>query len=144
MSFELVEIPPRKQFQAGLQEGQCSLNKDGRFIARAEDLELLGIKDKAVVLADTGSLRLAIRAPRDNESLGTLTVHIIKKLIGPKGKKKHVPTPRRSIDVRHALQRLALEPDAVKGRRDAVTRDNLFIIAVADPTVSEKRKLKQP
>lgn len=121
--FEIVE---RGTWGPGppLESGQCAIGADGRALFRREDLQLVRIDDLAIVLADTSTLRIAVRAPRDGEQKRAMQVGIVKT-------DKGADSGKRAISIARALKRLALEVRACRGRLDLVTKEDLLILNLA-------------
>jgi hypothetical protein len=108
VSFEIVE-PGSWKAAEPLGEGEVSLGKGGTLLARREDLELVGIKHYAIVLADAGTLRVGLRAVRDGEQQQSVAACIVRCKNGR-------DSGRRRINVARAARRLGLEPAAIVGR----------------------------
>jgi len=110
MSFEIVE-PGRFAPADPLQEGQCSVSKAGKLTLRSADLDKVGVTHCAVVLADRGNLRIALRAVRDGEQQSSIAVTVI-------GNHKGKDTGRRSLSATRALGVPGVKPEAAAGRYD--------------------------
>jgi hypothetical protein len=121
MGFEIVKPGELASFDA-IEEGQVSISRSGDATFRREDLDLVKIGAYAIVLADPETLRLAVRAPRDNERLESVAVGVI-----TKGKEKK-DAGRRRIRLTRAIKRLDLTCEAVAGRFDLLAKDDLIII----------------
>jgi len=123
VSFEVI---PRGLWQATdpLKTGQCAIDRDGRIMFRSEDLELVKIGGFALVLADTSTLRLAVRPPHAGEAARAMQVTVMKKKSG-------ADTKRRAINVKRAIKALCLDPAAVKGRYNLTTKNDLLIVNLA-------------
>ncbi len=123
MSFEVIA---RGHWQAGepLKSGEVAIASDGRLMFLAEDLELVKIDAFAILLADTGTLRLAVRPPHVGEAGRAMQVTAVKKKGG-------ADTKRRAINGKRAIKALCLECPAVKGRYKLVTKDDLLIVNLA-------------
>lgn len=112
MGFEVVPRGERS-FAERLPEGFASLSRKGKLTVRKADLELAGISDSAVVLADAGTLRLGLRAPRPDEVAIAMRV-------GALGKRpKNV---RCGISVARAVKTLGLTLAAAAGRYELTTK----------------------
>jgi hypothetical protein len=116
-----------------LEKGQASISRSGDGTFRVQDLELAGIKNYAVVLADKETLRLAVRAPRDNERLDSVAVGIVRK-----GAAK-VDAGRRRIRLARGIKHLDLTPEAVAGRFDLLAKDDLLILPLIGTDGSEAK-----
>ncbi|MGE0481831.1 MAG: hypothetical protein AB7Q17_15315 [Phycisphaerae bacterium] len=124
MSFELVE-PGAWNRQPPLEEGQVAIDATGTATMRAADLESAGIAHYCIVLADAGTLRIAIRAPRDDERALSVAVSVVRH-----GKEQR-DAGRRRVSLGRAIKRCGVEIDAVRGRYDLRTKDDLLIIDLA-------------
>ena len=131
MSFEIVE-PGQFAFQKGLEPGEVSLNRCGRLMLRVEDLETASIGPHyAIVLADAGNLRIALRAVRDGEESQSVAICTVR------GSRAGRDSRRRAVHVTRALKRLGIEPAAAAGRYELFTKGEgpaalLIINLVAD------------
>lgn len=123
MAFKVYQ-PKRIEIDP-LQSGQVSIDKGGNARFLREDLDLVGIGDSVVVLTDELTLRVALRKPRPSDAGRTMTVSSPK---GPHGTDK----TRAYIRLSGALRELRLEPEAVKGRYELTTKDDLLIVNLAD------------
>lgn len=123
MSFQVIE---RGRWQAAepLRSGEVAINGDGRLMFVAEDLELVKVGAFAVLLADTGTLRLAVRPPHTGEAGRAMQVTVVR---GKNGRDMR----RRAINGKRAIKALCLECPAVKGRYKLVTKDDLLIVNLA-------------
>jgi hypothetical protein len=102
MAFTVVGY--RSLRLAKVREHYASLGKSGLASIAVADLEAVGVKSRAVVLADADTFRLGLRAPRSGEADTAATV-------GGKGKDK-----RRSVNLTPALRTLGVKPAEVAGR----------------------------
>ncbi|MGD8450696.1 MAG: hypothetical protein PVJ57_02660 [Phycisphaerae bacterium] len=109
MSFELVESGDFGGGGEALAEGECSLRKGGKLVAHAADLALVNIGNYAMVMADAGTLRIALRAVRDGEEAKSYACSVVRRA-------NKTDSGRREINVLRALHRLNLTPEAVVGR----------------------------
>jgi hypothetical protein len=66
MSFEIIE-PGTNPIADPLPSGCCSIGAGGVLAAWQADLDLVAIRDRAVVLVDRDNSRIALRACRDGE-----------------------------------------------------------------------------
>ncbi|GMU22836.1 MAG: hypothetical protein AMXMBFR13_29200 [Phycisphaerae bacterium] len=124
MSFKEY-VPKEMTMQAPLEEGFASIDKNGTGRFHTEDLGLVGIGDLAVVMTDEITMRLALRAARQEEGRKALRVTMVHY-----GKK---PRPdRRSIRLSGAIREMNLEPRSVAGRYKLTTKENLIIINLAE------------
>jgi len=139
MPFVIVE-PGSFQHSEPLQEGECSISRNATLTARADDLGIVGITNYAIVMADTDTLRLGLRAVRDGEEQKSVACSIISA-----GQDKH-DSGRRRILVNRALQRLGLTAEAVAGRYTLMSKEKdglLFVVLseakdVPTPGVEQK------
>lgn len=112
MPFELF-IPRNRPDM--LKSGECSLDMAGNLRIPASDLHRAGIRDRAAVLVDKTTNRIAVRAPADSDPF----------LAVKPNKAKTVSC----IKVRGALTAIGLaEPGQYKGRRPLMQKDNLLIV----------------
>ena len=124
MGFEIVERGLWKAAEA-LKPGQVSIGSNGHLTFLAEDLALVGVSDLATVLCDTGTLRIALRPPRDGEGEKAMTVQVVKNHKGLDG-------GRRAVNCSRAFKRLALDVRVCVGRLNATTHDDLVIVNLTD------------
>ncbi len=132
MGFEIVE---RGEWLPGspMKEGECSISSSGHLCFRQADLALIEITGAAVVLADTATLRLAVRRPRDQEARNAMVVSTVTN-------HQKRDTGRRTIAGARAIKRLSLEPRACRGRYPLTTKDDLPIINLADAEFGSAEK----
>ena len=121
MGFEIIQ--PGAFVQARMERGQISLGKTGQLWLCAEDCEQVSIRDRCVILADSGTLRIGLRAADHGEVEFAARVGIVK------GRKCR-DSGRRCINVARALRQLGLEVEAVRGRYQLAQKDNLLILAL--------------
>jgi hypothetical protein len=120
------EVLPRgeRTFAERLPEGACSLSKNGKLTLRKGDLALARISEAAIVLADPGTLRIALRAPRPDEAALAMRVG----LMGKKNQKD----PRYGVSVARAVKAVGLTLAAAAGRYELATKgtgaDALLIV----------------
>lgn len=119
MSFEAVERGKFGSPDGALEEGQVSVLRSGAATCLADDLSLVGITDKVVVLADRSNNRVALRAPNDDDR--PAQIYPVRQILN-KGK----PTGRVQVSVLQGIRRLDLEPKALAGRYDMTVTDNLI------------------
>lgn len=122
MGFEIVE--PGTFLREPIGEGTCSIHRNGTVTFCAADLKLVGMDLYALVLADPGLLRIGLRKPRtadERKQSRALTPRS-----GRNGQSGHV-----SIQLGAAIRRLGLKPEAVAGRYDLITKDDLLILPLA-------------
>lgn len=86
-------IPPR----------HLSLDRYGLARLHTADLQSIGIDDRATILIDVGTRRIALRRPRDGESAQTATVR-------PAHDNGKPVESRRMVNLRPALERAEIEP----------------------------------
>ncbi len=111
MSFEIIQ-PGKFVATQALPEGSCSIDRSGALTAHASDLRMVGVVERAVVLADRASLRLAVRAPRDGEDEMAVAVGRVNR----GGGAANTDSGRRHIRVKRALDALGLTGEATAGR----------------------------
>lgn len=139
MAFEVV--PPGQLCTAEpLPEGQCSIWRDGTLMFHQSDLDLVGVGAYVVVLADTETWRLGLRAVRDGEQPQSVAVTTVL------SKRKRRDTQRRSINVSRALRKLSLDASAVAGRytltHKGEGKESLLIVHLMPETVGQSGKGK--
>lgn len=122
--FEIVERGAFG-FNQPLGEGEVAIGADGRAVFRRTDLELVGIDDLAIVLADTATLRIGLRKPRAGEAPRAMAVGVVKT-------DKKTDSGKRAVSINRALKRCALDPRACRGRLELVTKDDLLILNLAN------------
>ncbi len=102
---------------------ECRLNSSGSLVLQAEALARAGINGEAVVLADAGALRIAVRAPRaDDASDERVAVR------QAKSKATGAATSLRQVSVTSALRALQVKPEEVSQKYELVTKDDLRIV----------------
>ena len=131
MGFEVV-VPGVWRSVDALPAGWASIAKNGKLTLHSKDLAQIGVKDRAVVLQDRETFRIALRAPRgdqDPDARGLTTLAA--------GKAKR-DTGRRSIDIGRAVRMLDLQVEKVRGRYELVIkgqgRDALLIVNLMPDT----------
>jgi hypothetical protein len=123
VSFSVVPCVAWKA-AAPLAIGQASISGDGRLSFRVEDLRRAGIEGLATLLADTATLRLAVRKPRQDEAGQAYSVQTVKRNKGSAGL-------RRCVQASRALKLMALTPAVCRGRYPLSTKDDLLIVSLA-------------
>ncbi len=123
MSWKLIE---RGTFGATppLEEGWVAIHMDGALTLRADDLASVGIEQFAAVLCDPGTLRIAVRKPKEHEFARATAVGVVR---GKAGK----DTGRRTIRATRAFRELCLDSRACAGRIELTTKDDLLILNLA-------------
>jgi hypothetical protein len=125
VSFQVIDRGEWKVLPT-LERGWCSIARDGRAVFRAEDLALVKIEGRARLLADTGTLRVAIRRPRDDAELAkSMTVQVVKRGSG-------TATSRRAIQVGRAIKAIGVSVAACVGRYELQTKEDLLILTLVD------------
>lgn len=127
MSFKSVFIPSRATYFRGLEAGEVSIAKTGVGLFMVEDLALVSIAGEAALLADNGTLRLGLRAPRLPEDRGSI-VRVAPVKRGGKPVRGKV-----QVSLAPGLRELGLTLLAVSGRYPLSTKGGLLIINVGDP-----------
>ena len=141
MSFEIVEsgVAPIGE---RLPDDACSISKSGTLTLRKAALESVSIKERAIVLADAGTLRLAIRPVGDGESSVAVRVCPVDRCKGS----KRVQTGKYTVNAARALKHVGIEPvsDAA-GRYVFIQKDNMLIVDLKSASVSkrEARRLSE-
>lgn len=136
MSFEIVE---RGEFRAieQLPLGQASIGKRGGLLVRREELAKVGVSDKVLILADAGTIRLALRPPAGKAEVAN--AYPVGST-GRRGKGKRSATAR--IHIGKAIKELDLQAATVAGRYRVKVKKNLLIIdlgqAVATSSAARK------
>jgi len=131
MSFEAY-TPVRGLSLRSIQPGQASLTKSGILTLNAADLKSVMIADKAVILTDKSTTRIALRRARDGE-FDTMGVRVYGK---PKSR------TRRITSFKGALVELGIDPVQAAGRYGLMTRDDMLILNLADAAKKQKAKKK--
>lgn len=123
MSWEVIA---RGEWKAGaaLEESQCAIAKDGTLTFRESLLKSVGIDEFATLLADTATLRIGIRAPREHELARAVRVTVVR------GAQKR-DTGRRAVRGTRAFHALCLESAACAGRIELATKDRILILNLA-------------
>jgi len=124
MSFTVLEKGAWAVREA-LEQGQVSISKTGQARFCREDLDLVGITDSLVILLDQELLRLAFRKPRSGEEQNAYRV------TGAHSGKRVAKT-RATVQIGRALREIRLEPEAVAGRYELTTKDDLLILNLAN------------
>lgn len=135
MSFEAVERGKFGSADGAIEEGQVSVLKSGAATCLVDDLSLVGITDKVVVLADRSNNRVALRAPNDDDR--PAQIYPVRQILN-KGK----PTGRVQVSVLQGIRRLDLDPQALAGRYDMTVTDNLIWWSFSELSVTDKRIAK--
>ena len=121
MAF-VVHERPAFHWADPIPEGQASIDKTGTLTIRTEDLALAQIEGTAIVLTDELTMRIALRAPREHERAKAYTVFKVFRAA-----KKLDPKWRR-IGLGGVIKAMNLEPAAVAGRCELITKENLLIV----------------
>ncbi len=125
MSFEIVQPGAFKPADA-LKSGEVSVSRNATLTVLAENLSAVGIGERAIVLADSGSLRIGFRKVRDREQAQSVGVSVIRR-----GNK--ADSGRRRILISRAIKHLGLTPEACSGRYTLNThRDELIFIVLTE------------
>jgi hypothetical protein len=124
-----------------LDEGQLSVDRQGEGRVHATALGAVDIVGEwVVVLADSATLRLAIRQPREDEDEYKIRARV------PKRYKNQPDLRHRKINLRRALLACGLRPAEAAGRYPIMTKDDLLIISLLPEESPEgggrKRKAK--
>lgn len=122
MSLRLVKARPGGAAFLPLPEGWCSISKVGVLLAYASDLELVQVDSRAVLLADSATLRVGIRRPDDGEIEFAVSVRPVKRGAG------RIDRKRRELNVLPAIRELGLTPAAAAGRYELRAKDNMLLI----------------
>lgn len=136
MSFEVSEPGTFTRVEA-LPEGWCAISRNASAVFHAEDLALVGIENRAVILVDVSTLRIALRSVRDGEDRQAVAVGVVRR----KGR----DTTRRRVGLALPIKRLALEAEAVRGRYELTTKKGsagaeLIIIHLAAEKLGKGRQ----
>lgn len=133
MAFEVHE-PQEFSIPEAIPEGECSLDSRGTLTAHAEDLAAVGINDRVVCMVDRELLRVALRAPRDDESARSFAVQTVTAKSG-------TPTGRKRLSISSAIKKLGLDTADVKGRREWLQHDKgvqgFLYLNLMEPTGKE-------
>ena len=123
MAWELI---PRGEWKsvASLEESQCAIAKDGTLTFRESLLKSVGIDQFAVLLADTATLRIGLRAPKEHELPRAVRVHVVR------GAQKR-DTGRRSLRGTRAFHAICLESAACAGRIELAIKERTLILNLA-------------
>lgn len=134
MSFEPVEIEARPFGSSNpLREGECSIAKTGHGLFHGADLSIVQITDQAALLADPGTLRLALRVPHLPEDF-----HSVVKVSPAKNGRGRVHVPLSA-----GIRRLGLTPRGVGGARyELSTKDNLLIIQLVNGETGKAKRAR--
>lgn len=124
MSWSLVE-PGEFRNRVGLASGSASISRAGSVLLCGEDLELVKIADRAVVLVDEAGMKLAFRAPRDGEASFSIAVSIARK----SGRRD---TGKRRLCISRALARLGVGGGVAAGIYGLVTKDDMLILPLVE------------
>jgi len=131
MSFE-VYTPVRGLSLRSIQPHQASIAKSGVLALNVADLKAAQITDKAVILIDPKTRRIALRRARDGE-LDTMAVTVYGR---PKG------TTRRITAFKGVLLALGIDPAQAAGRYELTAHDDLLVLNLADAAKRQKAKRK--
>jgi len=124
MSFEVYQ-PKHSSFGNSLRDGECSIHRNGTVLVQREELDLVGIGDKVTVLVDGATMRIAFRKPRPDEEDSAIRLKHMKNKHGAPGSRCH-------INIAGAICAMQLEPEAVAGRYEPTTKEDLLIINLTD------------
>jgi hypothetical protein len=134
VSFEVVE-PGGFGLAPPLPEGEVSISRSGALTAHAKDLEIVGIGNYAIVLADSDTLRVAFRDVRDGEQQQSVCASVVRRKSG-------VDTGRRSINVGRAIKRLGLTNESVAGRYTLNVHKDLLIVNLTEAREAPNRETR--
>jgi len=133
MSFALYQ---RKTFTVDpIPPGHFSIGKGGTLRCHSADLRKARITDKAVVLLDASTSRIALRAPCEEEADIAIAVSSVGK--GP-GKK----SDRRQLNLAGAIRQLKLDPSDTSGRGEFQLKENLLIMNLDAPSKDDPDELE--
>ncbi len=118
---------------------QCRVNSSGSLVLQAEALARAGIDGEAVVLADAGSLRIAIRSPRADDAADERVAVRLNK-----NKATGKPSSLRCVSVTAALRALSVEPKEVGGKYALVSKEDLRIVQLMLKPGVRKPGAKRP
>lgn len=139
MAFEEI-LPGAFTSPEPLKEGEVSVSKCGKLSLLAADLALVGIARHAVVLADSATFRVALRAPREGEAHKCLAVSVV---MNKSKRGTRTETTRRQINASRAIRHLGIDAGAVAGRyRLNIKGDKggLLIINLEGATVEDRQR----
>jgi len=118
--------------RAALQEGQCTIDKAGSALFLAGDLALAKIGERAAVLVDRATSRIALRAPQRDELDKAARVHVVRKK-GRRGAAARV-TDRRKISLAKAIRTLDFDVAKMSGLRfELRVQGELLLLDISAP-----------
>lgn len=127
MSFEPVRVARNGDVFRSLAEGHVSVPSKGSALWHADDLALVSITDQAALLADPGTLRVALRKPRPEDDPETVV-----NVTAETRRGRPVPGKRR-CNLAPAIRQLGLTTKAVGGATYPITtKDDLLIVSFTD------------
>lgn len=115
MSFEIVEVT-RVGLPNPLPKRHTSITRGGSALFHAADLTAAGIAEAVVLLADPGSLRIGLRAPRSGEGKIAARVSVTKRNGKP-------IVGKRTVHLTPAIRKVGLTPPEVVGRYELTAKD---------------------
>lgn len=116
MSFDAPFIP-RTARGDWLQRGEARVFRRGLLSFRADDLAAIGISEHVVIILDCDTVRIGIRAPRENDPRGALL----------RAQANKTGT-RRTVNAGGAFKQLGIDEARVKGRYELTQKDGLLIL----------------
>jgi hypothetical protein len=116
-------LTERGEWQAlkALEAGDVRVLRDGSLKFRVEDLALVGISAKAVLLADEGNLRLAVRRPTEAEGDQAMSVRLVSRHNGG-------DSGVRQITAARGFKALGLDPKSCVGTLTLLIKDDTILI----------------
>jgi hypothetical protein len=130
MAFELVKRRGYA-FQPALKLEELSLQATGAAGILVDTLDLIGVKEKYVALADLELLRIGVRAARADDGQNAYTVTVQRS-------KKGKDTGRRLLNLRAAIVQLGLDPRAVRGRYELQSVSDMLFVVLTSPTAQDR------
>jgi hypothetical protein len=117
-----------------LRPGECSVSKSGILALNIEDLKRVRVTDRAVIMTDPQTVRIALRAPIVDE-MDALAVSVARAKKG---------TTCRISAVGGALRSLGIDTEQAAGRYTAeyCDKNGLLVINLADAAKKQKAKKK--
>ena len=112
-------VPPESTKIKPLTSGECSIAKSGTCLRVKDDLAIVGVTDKVLVMVDKGTLRIGFRRPSEGDP----------NALDVKPRKS-----RSQINLAGVLRALSLEPFAAKGRYALTVKesDGVLILNLGD------------
>jgi hypothetical protein len=129
------EVVAKKTFRLPepLAEDAISIQRSAVATLRLEPLAMIGVTDRAVVLADPELMRIGIRRPTEDEADIAFAVHTLRSKAGKDSRRRHV-------NLTPAIRRLGIEPREVGGRYTLMSVEATLFVTLTDMSTGDRAR----